>query len=162
MWIIIAQILKSSYNISGGRSPQRLQYVTVPVYPNSVCNSQTGYKDLGGQLTDSQLCAGNLTIGGVDSCSGDSGGPLVCDAGGFIGYVLTGVVSFAVRCGEPNFPGIYSRVTHYIEWIESKMGDFTSINPDYGTWKPQARKNECGLDVSENSRQSRSMAVLLH
>ena len=91
-----------------------------------MCNSQTGYKDLGGQLTDSQLCAGNLTIGGVDSCSGDSGGPLVCDAGGFIGYVLTGVVSFGKRCGEPNFPGIYSRVTHYIDWIKSKMGDLTS------------------------------------
>ena len=100
----------------------------MPVYPNSVCNSQTDYEGLGGQLADSQLCAGNLTSGGVDSCSGDSGGPLICDAGEFVGYVLTGVVSFGVKCGEPNFPGIYTRVTHYIDWIESKMGDFTS-NP---------------------------------
>ena len=134
----------------------------MPVYPNSVCNSQTGYKGKGFHLTDSYLCAGNLTSGGVDSCSGDSGGALVCyDRNG---YVLTGVVSFGIKdkCGAQNFPGIYSRVTHYIEWIESKMGDFTSINPDYGTWKPQARKNECGLDASKNSRQSRSMAMLQH
>ena len=100
----------------------------MPVHPNSVCNSQTGYEGKGFELTDSHLCAGNLTSGGVDSCSGDSGGALVCDAGEFIGYVLTGVVSFGVDCGEPNFPGIYTRVTHYMNWIESKMGDFTS-NP---------------------------------
>ena len=101
----------------------------MPVYPNSVCNSQTGYKGKGFHLTDSYLCAGNLTSGGVDSCFGDSGGPLVCDAGEFIGYVLTGVVSFGTKfCGQPNFPGIYVRATHYLDWIESKMGDFTS-NP---------------------------------
>ena len=97
----------------------------MPVYPNSVCNSQTGYKGKGFQLTDSYLCAGNLTSGGVDSCSGDSGGALVCDDG--YGFALTGVVSFGEGCGEPNFPGIYSRATHYLDWIESKMGDFTYL-----------------------------------
>ena len=87
--------------------------------------SQSGYKGL---LSNGQLCAGNLTSGGVDSCSGDSGGALVCyDRNG---YVLTGVVSFGIKdkCGAQNFPGIYSRATHYLDWIESKMGDFTS-NP---------------------------------
>ena len=111
------------YNISGGPSPQYLQYVNVPLIPNSECNSLSGYKAKGFTLSNSQLCAGNLTSGGIDSCSGDSGGALACDAGGFVGHVLTGVVSFGYKCGEPNFPGIYSKVTHYIDWIISKMGD---------------------------------------
>jgi secreted trypsin-like serine protease len=51
-----------------------------------------------------------------------------CWIGGLIGHVLIGVVSLGFRCGEPNFPGIYSNVTHYTDWIISKMGDTTS-NP---------------------------------
>ena len=116
---------------SGTPSYQFLQYAMLPIISNLECNILSDYKRFGYNVSDGQLCAGNITSGGVDSCSGDSGGPLVCFAeGSFVGYVLTGVVSFGPQsCGEPKFPGIYSRVTHYIDWISSKMGDKSTSTP---------------------------------
>lgn len=52
---------------------------------------------------------------------GDSGGPLmqIHQSGR---YTLNGLVSFGPRqCGIPNFPGVYTRVSRYIDWIVSNM-----------------------------------------
>ena len=49
--------------------------------------------------------------GGIDSCQGDSGGPLVCDG------KLVGIVSFGNGCAKPGFPGVYTKVESYLEWI---------------------------------------------
>jgi secreted trypsin-like serine protease len=65
------------------------------------------------------LCAGYLGEGGKDACIGDSGGPLVCNDNG--NAVLVGVVSWALGCGSPDFPGVYSRVTHVLDWIKENM-----------------------------------------
>ena len=65
------------------------------------------------------ICAGYPGTGGKDSCQGDSGGPFVCNDGGKA--VLTGVVSWGIGCGHPDFPGVYSRVTHVLDWIKENM-----------------------------------------
>ncbi|XP_028672191.1 mast cell protease 1A-like [Erpetoichthys calabaricus] len=49
-------------------------------------------------------------------CSGDSGGPLVCDG------VCEGVVSFShLKCGDPRYPDVYTRVCMYNRWIRWVM-----------------------------------------
>lgn len=65
------------------------------------------------------VCAGYMS-GKKDSCSGDSGGPLVgkTDDGS---NVLIGIVSFGFECARANRPGIYTRVSTYLGWINDTM-----------------------------------------
>ncbi|KAJ8714711.1 hypothetical protein PYW07_002936 [Mythimna separata] len=73
-------------------------------------------------LQPDQLCAGKLG-GGVDACQGDSGGPLQVKiplpigSQGTMHYVL-GVTSFGVGCALPGLPGVYTKVSSFIDWIE--------------------------------------------
>jgi len=60
------------------------------------------------------FCAGVPAGGGHDSCQGDSGGPILDSANRQIG-----LVSFGRGCGEPDYPGVYSRISAVSHWIEN-------------------------------------------
>ncbi|XP_037076333.1 trypsin-1-like [Pollicipes pollicipes] len=51
-----------------------------------------------------------------DACRGDSVGPLMVQLAD-ASYQLIGIVSTGVGCGNPEFPGIYTKVSFYIDWI---------------------------------------------
>ncbi|XP_037013180.2 tryptase beta-2-like isoform X1 [Artibeus jamaicensis] len=96
--------------------PYPLQQVKVPIVENSLCDTEyhTGLYtgDNVRIVRDDMMCAGNRK---KDSCQGDSGGPLVCKVNGT--WLQAGVVSWGEGCAQPNRPGIYTRVTHYLHWI---------------------------------------------
>ncbi|XP_013113227.1 trypsin 5G1 [Stomoxys calcitrans] len=87
-----------------------LRAVHVPKVNENVC--EEAYK---ARITDRMLCAG-LVEGGKDSCQGDSGGPLVRNR------TLVGVVSWGSGCAQPNYPGVYARVSSVLPWIAEKTG----------------------------------------
>ncbi|XP_011210742.1 trypsin-1 [Bactrocera dorsalis] len=100
----------------GGVTSNYLQEATVPIITNHECR-QTRYKS---KITDVMLCAGLVQTGGKDACQGDSGGPLIVNEGR---YKLAGVVSFGYGCAQANAPGVYTRVSKFLDWIEQNTRD---------------------------------------
>ncbi|KAI4578763.1 hypothetical protein MJT46_000131 [Ovis ammon polii x Ovis aries] len=99
----------------GGDASPVLNHAAVPLISNKVCNHRDVY---GGIISPSMLCAGYLK-GGVDSCQGDSGGPLVCQERRV--WKLVGATSFGIGCAEVNKPGVYTRITSFLDWIHEQM-----------------------------------------
>ncbi|KAF2894119.1 hypothetical protein ILUMI_12053 [Ignelater luminosus] len=67
---------------------------------------------------DLQICAGDANKE-KDACQGDSGGPLqIVDQYNPALYYIIGITSFGRSCGTTSNPGVYTRVSHYVGWIE--------------------------------------------
>lgn len=62
-----------------------------------------------------------------DTCQGDSGGPLMHYSEEDKAWVLAGITSYGIGCGLPNHFGVYTRVSRYIKWIRSIVGDTDMI-----------------------------------
>ena len=100
----------------GGDGSETLRRADLPIIATPDCDE--AYP---GQVTRNHICAG-YKQGGVDSCQGDSGGPLIVRHGDSGRYVQVGVVSWGRGCARPELPGIYTRVSRYIDWIQSHAG----------------------------------------
>jgi secreted trypsin-like serine protease len=104
----------------GGPGSEKLRKVNIPFVDWNACN--TNYQNA---LTENMLCAGEE---GKDSCQGDSGGGLlVYDAvGGDRGaasYRVAGVVSFGIGCALAQYPGVYTKVENYRDWVQQTISD---------------------------------------
>lgn len=105
----------------GGSISTDLQQVTLEIVDQSVCQMLLP----GLVVPDIHLCAG-LPDGEKDSCGGDSGGPLVDALNTNLQY---GIVSFGVGCARANLPGVYTRISSYIEWIDDFLCNQTDNPP---------------------------------
>ncbi|XP_012276552.1 venom protease-like [Orussus abietinus] len=99
-----------------GPSSSRLLEVQVPVVDPADCKRT--FEPFKTVIDDRVLCAG-FARGGKDACQGDSGGPLMYPKGHT--FYLIGVVSYGFRCAEPGFPGVYTRVTSFLDFIEQNL-----------------------------------------
>ena len=94
-----------------------LKEAKVPIVDHRECSNTS--RRMSESLSDNMICAGYVEEGGTDSCQGDSGGPLVCPQGG--AYVLQGVISWGFSCGAANAPGVYTRVSAYVDWLKQTV-----------------------------------------
>uniref|UniRef100_A0A8C6AKI0 t-plasminogen activator n=1 Tax=Monodon monoceros TaxID=40151 RepID=A0A8C6AKI0_MONMO len=110
----------SGYGKHEASSPfysERLKEAHVRLYPSSRCTSQYLFNRT---VTNNMLCAGDTRSGGDqanlhDACQGDSGGPLVCMKDDHM--ILVGIISWGLGCGQKDVPGVYTKVTNYLDWV---------------------------------------------
>lgn len=87
-----------------------LQAVEVPTINDRICN-RIYIRNM-----KNRFCAGFLATGGKDSCQGDSGGPAAIDG------IIFGIISSGYSCAEPYFPGVYTKVSKFRNWIKQITG----------------------------------------
>lgn len=106
-------------NNSGTQYPTIQQKVELEVISNTTCNQSSWYD---GEVLQSMLCAG-YAAGQKDACYGDSGGPLFVMENGDTTQI--GVVSWGYGCAEAKQPGVYTKVSNYINWINTNIAAAT-------------------------------------
>lgn len=92
------------------------QKLEIPIFDHKQCVKQF-QANLSIILSEDQICAGGKFM--RDSCSGDSGAALAQYKGR--NWYAMGLVSFGIRCGLTNWPGVYTYVPNYINWILDNM-----------------------------------------
>jgi len=96
---------------NGSNYPDELHCVNVNIVKMATCNGRTHYN---GGILDGMFCAG-VAGGGKDACQGDSGGPTTYN------NQVIGATSWGYGCAEALYPGVYTDVAHYRNWIDGEM-----------------------------------------
>lgn len=110
--------------------PSILQDTDANILANETCEEAYTQVDNNGNVINyyrrnEMSCFGH-TDGTRDACQGDSGGPLVCleeseKIPGRKNPVLRGVVSWGEGCAKYEKPGVYARLSNYVDWIQETI-----------------------------------------
>ncbi|CRK97689.1 CLUMA_CG011069, isoform A [Clunio marinus] len=90
----------------GGKESATQRQANLPIWRNEDCN-----KAYFQPITENFLCAGYS----------EGGGPLMMEIDSH--WIQLGIVSFGNKCGEPSYPGVYTRVSEYMDWIRENTKD---------------------------------------
>ncbi|XP_076174782.1 venom serine protease Bi-VSP [Ptiloglossa arizonensis] len=102
---------------SRGPASADLLEAQVPVVSNDDCKK--AYSRFKNAVIDQRVLCAGYAQGGKDACQGDSGGPLMLLQKKTVYQI--GVVSYGYKCAVPGFPGVYARVTEYLDFVVSSM-----------------------------------------
>jgi len=102
------------------------------VISNEDCTAKWQAASPGVEIKDTLLCV--FVDNGTDVCQGDSGGPVLDEAAS----VVLGVVSFGPPdCAQNTVPGVFTRITEYLGWIEAlEEGEAVSYDSDECSAEP--------------------------
>jgi len=100
-----------------GQGSEELREASIDIIEDNYCARSSVYGVL--FHAEMMICAG-MSNGSKDSCTGDSGGPLfVANASGIAEQV--GIVSFGAGCASPVYPGVYTRLSFFSDWIRANV-----------------------------------------
>lgn len=152
---VTAFILGWGTTSENGEDSDLMLNAKIKIFPDSYCQNRN-FNELA--LIDGkyQLCAGSMD-GSIDTCQGDSGGGLYIFDDKLGKYVIGGIVSYGIGCGNPNLPGVYTRVSGYYDWIQSYMG---KNNPLSSTRVPLKTTNPILIPVLSGAVQIQPMILL--
>ncbi|XP_066976820.1 trypsin-3-like [Macrobrachium rosenbergii] len=101
----------------GGEHSDVVRKIKVPILSNEECKNT---KHIPGDIADTMMCAG-YDAGKIDSCGGDSGGPLLHVRSGGSQIDIVGVVSWGEGCARAGYPGVYTRIQSFRNFIDSRI-----------------------------------------
>lgn len=85
---------------------------------NYVTNTECR-RDHRGEIDEDMMCA---EASGKDACYGDSGGPLLMTPNdNHEDDSLVGIVSWGRGCADEDYPGVYTRISYFYDWIVGTM-----------------------------------------
>uniref|UniRef100_A0A8C8DEI3 Peptidase S1 domain-containing protein n=1 Tax=Oryzias sinensis TaxID=183150 RepID=A0A8C8DEI3_9TELE len=121
---VTLQNVLSSY-VDENYSPTMLKEIATPIVGTKRCACNYGYY-VGS--TENLVCAGEM-----EECPlyHSMGGPLVNKKDDF--WVQSAVMVSPGHCGDPQFPGFYTRVSEYQEWISDVVRG--GMRPEFVTFK---------------------------
>ena len=131
-------------------NPNQLQVVSVPITTTS---------NYGNNQIDPDMIMAGYSDGGYDSCQGDSGGPMVVLAADGETFLQCGIVSWGYGCAEAGYPGVYARVSYFIDWICDNtdgavcpnQSSFCDANAVYGCTDMSAENYNPDATVNDGS-----------
>lgn len=85
-----------------------LQMADVDIVADAECKKSYGEN----RLSPAMLCAAGKD---ADACLGDAGGALVYED------KAVGLISWGNGCGNSDFPGVYTNLVYFKEWIENEV-----------------------------------------
>lgn len=117
-----------------------------PVIPEKLLEVELGYisqeqcqeMHFPTRLSNDMLCA---LESGKDACSGDSGGPLFIKGETYEQDELVGTVAWGRGCADERWPGVYSRMSWFYNWIREEVCEQSMYPPDYFNCKISMASN---------------------
>ncbi|CAF3158832.1 unnamed protein product [Rotaria sp. Silwood2] len=131
-----------------------LQQVTIQAVSSTLYGCQKS-----GMVNPSvQFCAGTMT-GDKDTCQGDSGGPLMA----FVNnrWVLAGITSLGRGCAHLGYPGVYTRVSTFISFINSNVNFPLTTTVSLTTSANQRNNNQSSTEGNNGNMITKSIAVVI-
>lgn len=105
-----ATILRWGISKTGSASHKIMLQTSASIISNAQCGEKNGFK-----IADTSLCAYSGSDGITCEKDDSSGGPAIVEGR------QVGVMSWGKGCMDFNFPGVYTKITSYLNWIKTNL-----------------------------------------